>query len=885
MSAGSEREAERRRARDWLDALDDLVALEGAGAAERLLRQLQRRAAAHGVQLPYTLATPAVNTIPTDAQPPFPGDARLERRIESINRWNAMAMVVRANRAREGIGGHISTYASAATLFEVGFNHFFRGHDHPEGGDLVFFQGHAAPGVYARAFLEGRLTVTDLENFRAELQPAGGLSSYPHPYLMPGFWEAPTVSMGLSPLMGIYQARFNKYLLNRGRVAQARRVWVFAGDGEMDEPESVGALTVAARERLDNLVFVVNCNLQRLDGPVRGNGRIVEELEGLFLGAGWRVVKALWGSSWDPLFEADVDGTLVEALEATVDGQLQKFVVEGGAYTRQHFWAREPRLSALVRHLGDADLERLNRDRGGHDPLKVYAAYELATRPDGRPTVVLAHTIKGYGLGAAGEAHNVAHQTKKLSEEALLAFRDRFEVPLSDERAVGAEFVRPPENSPEIAYLRERRAQLGGFVPQRRVRAAPLDAPAPALFARHRRGSGERPATTTMTTVRLLADLVRDPNIGSAIVPIIPDEARTFGVEALFPQIGIYAPGGQRYEPVDARSLLSYKERHDGQILEEGITEAGAMSSLIAAGTAHATNGVHAIPFFFFYSMFGFQRIGDLIWAAGDMRTRGFLVGCTAGRTTLNGEGLQHEDGHSQLWALAHPTVRAYDPVYGYELAVIVEDALRRLWVDGEDALYYLTVYNEAYTHPPMPEGAREGILRGLYRLRGRGGVRLLASGVTVRLALQAQERLADEFGVSSEVWSVTSWKALYDDCVAAERHERLHPRERPRAPYLRQALGGDAPVVAVSDWVKALPNTLARWMPGDFTALGTDGFGRSDTREALRDWFEIDARWVTYAALERLAARDAFPRDRLERAMRSLGIEDHRNGGGRHER
>jgi pyruvate dehydrogenase E1 component len=877
-----DREAERRRMRDWLSALDDLIALEGPDAAERLLGQLQRRAAVRGVQLPFRFGSPPVNTVPRTEEPRFPGDLDMERRIERLVRWNAMAMVVRANRRSDGIGGHISTFASAATLFEVGFNHFFRGADHPEGSDLVFFQGHASPGVYARAFLEGRLTETDLENFRRELLPAGGLASYPHPWLMPRFWEVPTVSMGLAPIMAIYQARFARYLENRGQIRRGNRTWVFVGDGEMDEPEATGALGVAAREGLDNLVMVVNCNLQRLDGPVRGNGRVVDELESLFLGAGWRVVKVLWGRLWDPLLEADTDGVLQARLERVLDGELQKYVVEGGAYTRRKFWESEPRLARLVAHLDDAEIEALNRDRGGHDPQKVYSAYHLAVQPEGRPTVVLAMTIKGYGLGAAGEAHNVTHQTKKLSDEALRDFRDRFELPIPDDRVTDAPLYRPSEDSPEIRYLLKRREKLGGFLPRREVRAEPIRPPAPELFARYHKGSGDRPATTTMMLVRMMADLLRDPNVGKLVVPIIPDEARTFGVEALFPQVGIYSPVGQRYEPVDSGSLLAYREKRDGQILEEGITEAGGTCSLIAAGTAHAHLGVNAIPFFFYYSIFGFQRAGDLLWAAGDARARGFLVGCTAGRTTLNGEGLQHEDGQSHLTALAYPTMRAWDPCYGYEVAVILEDAIRRLWVEGEDHLYYLTVYNEAYHHPPMPEGCREGILRGMYRLRpatdGRQRVRLLASGVAVCWALRARERLEQDFGVTAEVWSVTSWKMLYADGLAVERHNRLHPRERPRAPYLRECLGDDpAPTVAVSDWVKALPGTLSRWMPGDFTVLGTDGYGRSDTREALRDHFEVDDRWVTLAALEALARAERFPRERLEKAIASLGLETDR--------
>ncbi|MHC4970378.1 MAG: pyruvate dehydrogenase (acetyl-transferring), homodimeric type, partial [Planctomycetota bacterium] len=738
---------------EWLESLDHVIEHGGPQRVRALLGALQRRAAASGIALPYSANTPYVNTIPFDAQPKFPGDRQIERRIKSIIRWNAMAMVVRANRLQEGIGGHISTYASAATLYEVGFNHFLRGPDHESGGDLVYFQGHASPGIYARAFLEGRLSLKQLENFRRELAPGGGLSSYPHPRLMPDFWQFPTVSMGLGPIMAIYQARFNRYLEDRGLIKKTGKVWAFLGDGETDEPESLGAITLASRAKLDNLIFVINCNLQRLDGPVRGNSKIIQELEAAFRGAGWNVIKVVWGDSWDPLLAQDEHGLLVQRMEQAVDGDYQKYSVEPGSYTREHFFGTDPRLLQIVEHLSDEQIHKLRR--GGHDPEKVYAAYQAAVEHRGGPTVILAKTVKGYGLGEAGEGKNVTHQQKKLNDEELREFRARFEIPISDEEVGQAPFYKPPDDSPEMRYLHERRQQLGGWLPQRSADAPPVKAPSAKLFEEFYAGSDGRDASTTMVIVRMLSKMLRDKELGPLIVPIVPDEARTFGMEPLFRQVGIYSHVGQRYEPVDREMLLYYKEATDGQILEEGITEAGAISSFIAAGTAYASHGVNTIPLFIFYSMFGFQRIGDLIWAAGDMGCRGFLVGGTAGRTTLAGEGLQHQDGHSQLLAYAHPHVVAYDPAFAYELAVILQEGIRRICVEQENLCFYLTVGNEPYPMPPMPDGAREGILKGLYPFKSSeaksAGIKLLGSGAIMNEVLKAQELLASDYGIESE--------------------------------------------------------------------------------------------------------------------------------------
>ena len=862
---------------DWLDSLDAVIDHHGLTAAGRLLQDLTRRGEHAGVQLPFTANTPYVNSIPPDEDPAYPGDRDLEQRLKSLVRWNALAMVVKANREADGIGGHISTYASAATLYEVGFNHFFRAatDDHP--GDLVYYQGHASPGVYARAHLEGRLDRAHLEHFRRELT-GSGLSSYPHPWLMPDFWEFPTVSMGLSPIMGIYQARFQRYLEDRGILPPSdAKVWVFMGDGETDEPESLGAITLASREQLDNLIFVVNCNLQRLDGPVRGNGQIIQELEAAFRGAGWNVIKVLWGRDWDPLLAVDTDGLLVRRMSETVDGQYQRYAVESGAYVRDHFWSKYPKLLDLVDHFTDNELKKLRL--GGHDPAKVYSAFASAVAHRGAPTVVLARTIKGYGLGEGGEGRNVTHQQKKLNEDELRAFRDRFHIPLSDEQIADLPFYVPEGDSPEMVYLNERRAALGGPGPQLVERAGPMDPVSTELFAELREGTGDREISLTMAFARLLSRLLRDPEIGDLIVPIVPDEARTFGMEALFRQVGIYAHAGQKYEPVDHATLLYYREAEDGQVLEEGITEAGSIASFIAAGTAYSTRGVNTIPFFIFYSMFGFQRVGDLIWAAADSRCRGFLLGGTAGRTTLAGEGLQHQDGQSHLLAYPVPNLLSYDPAYAYELGVIIEEGIRRMYVESESVFYYLTVENQPYPMPPMPDGCRDGILKGLYRVRpsendGPHQAQLLASGAILPEAIASQAMLT-RYGVAADVWSVTSWAQLYRDGHAADRWNLLHPLDEPRVPYVTQCLG-NAPgvVVAASDYLKALPDSLSQWLDRRLVSLGTDGFGRSDTREALRNFFEVDARFITLATLGALARDGAIDCTVVAQAIEDMEID-----------
>jgi pyruvate dehydrogenase E1 component len=829
--------------------------------------------------MPFSANTPYINTIPFSEQPPYPGNREIERRIKSIIRWNAMAMVVRANREEAGIGGHISTYASAATLYEVGFNHFFRGRTDRHPGDIVYFQGHASPGIYARAFLESRLSLEQVDNFRHELHRTPGLPSYPHPWLMPGFWQFPTVSMGLGPILAIYHARFIRYLEDRGlREPTDQRVWAFLGDGETDEPESLGAITLASREKLDNLVFVINCNLQRLDGPVRGNGKIIQELEAIFRGAGWNVIKVIWGDDWDPLLEKDRNGLLVRRMNEVVDGQYQKYVVESGNYIRKHFFGAHPELIEMVSHLSDEMLRRMRR--GGHDPEKVHAAYQAAVENTGSPTVILAKTIKGYGLGESGEGKNITHQQKKMNEEELREFRSRFGIPISDEDLARVPFYKPADDTPEMKYLHERRRALGGYLPARTPDAPPLTPPAPQIFQEFRDGTGDREVSTTMAFVRILAKLLRDPNIGRFIVPIVPDEARTFGMEALFRQCGIYSHPGQLYEPVDADSLLYYKEARNGQILEEGINEAGSMSSFIAAGTAYANHGIPTIPFFIFYSMFGFQRIGDLIWAAGDSRCRGFLLGGTAGRTTLAGEGLQHQDGHSHVLALPLPNLLAYDPAYAYELAVIIEDGIRRMYRDREDVFYYLTVMNENYPQPAMPADAHEGILRGLYRFRaseagGKLRAQILGSGALLNEAVKAQQMLAERYGVAADVWSVTSYKELHRDALECERWNVLHPGEKPRQPYVAQALAAEpGPIIAVSDYLKTLPDAICRWMPRKLLALGTDGFGRSDGRDALRDFFEVDARYITVATLACFASENAVKAGTVAQATKDLGID-----------
>ena len=867
----------------WLESLaflaDQMARQQGTDRAAMTWHRLVARLNARGLDLPSPISTPYVNTIAVDRQPEFPGDWQTEHQIKSTIRWNAMAMVVNANRKVSGIGGHISTYASSATLYEVGFNHFFRGGEGGRPADMVFFQGHAAPGIYARAFVEGRLTELQLQHFRQELSEGGGLSSYPHPYLMPDFWQFPTVSMGLGPIISIYQARLNRYLTARGFLtAEEPKVWCFVGDGESDEPETLGALTLASREHLDNLIWVVNCNLQRLDGPVRGNGKIIQELEASFRGAGWNVIKLIWGSQWDELLARDTSGLLIKRMGEALDGDYQKYSVEPGSYTRRHFFGRYPELLELVNHLSDDQIRKLLR--GGHDSRKVYAAYQAAVTHRGQPTVILAKTIKGYGLGEAGEGRNISHQQKKLNEKELREFRKRFNIPVSDEEIANAPFYRPPDDSPEMRYLQERRRLLGGYLPKREVRAEPLQIPPLAAFKDLLKGSGAMEVSSTMAFVRLLSSLLRDKKIGRHIVPIIPDEARTFGMDALFREIGIYAPQGQLYEPVDRKSLLYYHEAKDGQILEEGITEAGSMSSFISAGTAYASLGVNMIPLFIYYSMFGFQRIGDLIWLAGDIRAKGFLLGATAGRTTLNGEGLQHEDGHSHLLASTVPNLMAYDPAYAYELAVILQDGMRRMYQDGEDLFYYLTLYNENYVMPPMPEGVEQGILKGLYRYRpGPAKPRylkahLLGSGPLLCSALRAQEILAEKYHVSADVWSVTSYKALRNDALQCRRWNMLHPAQPPRQSYIEATLANETGVfVAVSDYMKIVPEQIGPWVPGGLFALGTDGFGRSDSRENLRRFFEVDAESVVIAVLYSLSRRRKMGKTAVARAIRELGV------------
>ncbi len=871
--------SEEAEIQEWVESLDSVLKDSGPEVVGCILERLRERARVCGVEVPFSARTPYTNTIPLHQQPLFPGDQEIERRIKSLVRWNALAMVVRANRVEHGIGGHISTYASTATLFEVGFNHFFRARSEEFEGDTIYFQGHAAPGVYARAFLEGRLSVAQLENFRRELKPGGGLSSYPHPWLMPDFWEFPTVSMGLSPIMAIYQARFNRYLEDRGlKPVTDAKVWAFLGDGETDEPESLGAITLASREQLDNLIFVVNCNLQRLDGPVRGNGQIIQELEAAFRGAGWNVIKVLWGSNWDPIFELDNDDLLVRRMGETVDGDYQKLVVESGSYIRQHFFGSDPRLLKLVEVLPDAALRTLRL--GGHDPLKVYAAYKAAVDHKGSPTVILARTIKGYGLGEAGEGRNISHQQKKLNEDEVREFRSRFGIPIRDQDVADAPFYRPAEDSPEIQYLRARRQELGGYVPKRSVRAKPLAADHDELFEEFSKGSEEREVSTTMVFVRMLNKMMRDPEIGKLVVPIVPDEARTFGMESLFRQVGIYSRVGQLYEPVDVHTLLYYKEAKDGQILEEGITEAGSMSSFMAAGSAYATHGINTIPFFIFYSMFGFQRIADLIWAAADMRCRGFLLGGTSGRTTLAGEGLQHQDGNSHVLALPVPNLLAYDPAFAYELAVIIQDGIRRMYKENESIFYYITVMNEPYVMPPMPPGSREGILKGMYRFRASEAkksklrAQLFGSGAILREALHAQEILEQKFGVAADVWSVTSYKQLYNDGLDVERWNMLHPGAKPRVPYVSECLAhAPGALVAASDYLKALPNLVSKWVPRRLVSLGTDGFGRSDSRAALRGFFEVDARFITLATLVELLREGQIQPSVVQKAIKELEI------------
>jgi pyruvate dehydrogenase E1 component len=865
---------------DWTRSLDQVIERDGERSARRLLARLIEYGYRKGVIAPFAANTPYVNTIPLEDQPVYPGDRDIERRIKNFTRWNAAAMVINANKHSGGIGGHISTYASLATLLEVGFNHFFRAHTKEAAGDFIYFQGHSSPGIYARAFLEGRLDEAKLDNFRRELAPGGGLSSYPHPWLMPEFWEWPTVSMGLSPISSIYQARFNRYLQARGIADTSRsRVWAILGDGEMDEPESMGAITLASREHLDNLIWVVNCNLQRLDGPVRGNGKIIQELEAAFRGAGWNVIKVVWGDDWDPLLARDGEGFLVQRMGEVCDGEYQKYTVETGEYIRQNFFGTHPKLLQLVEGMTDSKLRRLRR--GGHDPEKIYAAYERAAEFAGAPTVVLAKTIKGYLLGAAGEGKNISHQSKKLSEKELRDFRDRLGIPIPD-RDLGENmpFWKPGEDSREIEYLRERRAALGGPVPRRTIRSKPLAGVPHAVFEEFLSGSRDRDVATTQVFVSLLRQLMSDKEIGRLIVPIVPDEARTFGMDALFRKFGIYASQGQLYEPVDSDIVAYYREAKDGQLLEEGITEAGAMASFTAAGTAYAAHGVNAIPFFLFYSMFGFQRIGDLIWQHADARGKGFLAGCTAGRTTLAGEGLQHQDGHSHVLASVVPTVRAYDPAFAYEIAVIVEDGIRRMYVDREDCFYYLTLMNEAWVQPAMPEGVRDGILRGFYKLRPAPDpsigprLHLFGSGAILREAVRAQELLARR-GVAADVWSVTSYTELRRDALACTRWNMLHPNEAPRIPHVTDVLANEPfPIVAATDYMKIVADQITPYVPNGLHALGTDGFGRSETREALRRFFEVDAESIAVAALYELALREEIPYSSVQDAIEAFDLD-----------
>jgi pyruvate dehydrogenase E1 component len=862
---------------EWLDALEAVLEREGVERAHYLLERLVDKARRSGAYLPYSANTAYVNTIPLHLQERSPGDPAIERRIKAFIRWNAMAMVVQANRKTTELGGHIASFASVATLFDVGFNHFFHARSNAHGGDLVFFQGHSAPGVYARAYLEGRLTEDALRRFRQEVD-GPGLSSYPHPWLMPDFWQFPTVSMGLSPLMAIYQARFMRYLGDRGLLdTSARKVWAFLGDGEMDEPESLGAISLAAREGLDNLIFVVNCNLQRLDGPVRGNGKIIQELEAVFRGAGWNVIKVIWGSYWDPLFARDKQGWLLKRMEECVDGEYQAYKAKGGTYTREHFFGKYPELKALVADMSDEDIWRLNR--GGHDPHKVYAAYAAAVKHSGQPTVILAKTVKGYGMGEAGEGQNITHQQKKMGESALKHFRDRFNIPIPDDQIAEAPFFKPADDSPEMRYLHERREALGGYLPKRTESADPIEVPDLEALELVGKGSEDRRLSTTMAFVRILSALVRDKQIGKHVVPIVPDEARTFGMEGMFRQLGIYSSKGQLYEPVDSDQVMYYREEKNGQILEEGINEAGAFASWMAAGSAYANHGINMIPFYIFYSMFGFQRIGDLAWAAGDMQVRGFLLGGTAGRTTLAGEGLQHQDGHSHLVASTIPNCIAYDPTYAYELAVIIQDGLRRMFREQENVFYYITVMNENYEHPPMPAGVREGILRGMYRLRagaeGDPRVQLLGSGTILREVLAAADLLQRDFGVAADVWSVTSFNELRRDGVDAVRWNLLHPEAPPRRSYVEQCLAGTAgPVVAATDYMRTVADQIRPCVDRRYLVLGTDGFGRSDTRANLRRFFEVDRHYVAVAALKALADDGTLPAGRVTEAMRKYGVD-----------
>jgi pyruvate dehydrogenase E1 component len=863
--------------REWLESIDSVLSQHGPERAHFLLNQMIDFARRSGAYLPYSPNTAYLNTIATGRQPEYPGDRSIERRIEAYIRWNAMAMVVQANRVSTEYGGHISSYASSATLYEVGFNHFWRAATESQGGDLVFFQGHSSPGIYSRAYLEGRLNEDHLNRFRQEVG-GGGLSSYPHPWLMPDFWQFPTVSMGLGPMMAIYQARYMRYLEHRELIKPSdRKVWCFLGDGEMDEPESMGAITMPVYEGLDNLVFVVNCNLQRLDGPVRGNGKIIQELEAAFLGAGWNVIKVIWGSRWDPLLAKDHTGKLQRVMEECVDGEYQNFKSKGGDYVREHFFGKYPETAAMVANMSDDDIWRLNR--GGHDPRKVYAAYDSAVNHTGQPTIILAKTVKGFGMGTAGEGQNIAHQQKKLDVDALKEFRDRFNIPVSDKDIEDVPYCKPGPDSAEIEYLQECRKALGGYLPKRRTKSKPLPVPPLEVFKTQLEGTGEREASTTMAFVRILTALIRDKQIGPHIVPIVPDEARTFGMEGMFRQVGIYSSMGQLYTPQDADQLMYYREDKKGQILEEGINEAGAFCSWLASGTSYSNHDIQTVPFYIYYSMFGFQRIGDFIWAGGDLQSRGFLIGGTAGRTTLAGEGLQHQDGHSLVSASTVPNCVSYDPTYAYELAVIIQDGLRRMIGEQENVFFYITCMNENYVHPAMPSGVEDGILKGMYLMDvgGQGTIRpqLMGSGTILREVIGASELLRQDFGVMSDVWSVTSFNELRRDALATERWNQLHPEDEPRKSYLEQCLAErPGPYIAATDYMKIVPDQIQRWIPGQYVTLGTDGFGRSDGRKALRQHFEVDKRYITVTTLKALADVGTLDQKTVVQAIEKYGID-----------
>ncbi len=862
---------------EWIEALEAVTESDGVERAHFLLEKLIDTARHNGANLPYSANTAYINTIPTHLEPSMPGDQNLESRIRSYIRWNATAMVVRANRFSAELGGHIASFASSATLYDVGFNHFWHVPSPDHGGDLIYYQGHISPGIYARSFMEGRLTTKDLDKFRQEVD-GGGLSSYPHPWLMPNYWQFPTVSMGLGPIKSIYQARFMKYLHDR-KLADThnRRVWSFVGDGEVDEPETLGAITLAGREKLDNLKWVINCNLQRLDGPVRGNGKIIQELEAIFRGAGWNVIKVLWGSYWDPLLAKDKNGKLQQRMLEVVDGEYQNYKAKDGAYVRENFFGKDPELKAMVEKMSDKDIWRLNR--GGHDPHKVFAAYDAAVKHKGQPTVILAHTVKGYGMGAAGEGQNRTHQQKKLTEDEMIAFKDRFNIPLSDKEAAAAEYYRPEPDSDEVKYMQERRKALGGYLPSRQSVAAPLEVPPLSIFKPLLEGSGEREMSTTMAFVRLLTILIRDKGMGRNVVPIVPDEARTFGMEGMFRQLGIYSSVGQLYEPQDKDQVMFYKEDKSGQILEEGINEAGAFSSWIAAATSYSTHHVNMVPFYIYYSMFGFQRIGDLAWAAGDSRARGFLIGGTAGRTTLAGEGLQHQDGHSMIQAGLIPNCISYDPTFGYEMAVIIHDGLRRMFKEQEDVYYYITAMNENYQQPAMPKGVEEGIIKGMYRLQGGGKkkkkVQLLGSGTILREALAAAELLNNDWKVDADVWSCTSFNELAREARSVERYNRLHPLDKPKVPYVTQCLKDRrGPAIAATDYIQSYAEQIHPWVPMSYTVLGTDGFGRSDTRAQLRKHFEVNRYYIVVAALKALADEGTLPAAKVASAIKKYGID-----------